>query len=179
MKKFPMYFFMTSAWFVMMYGLFSGMAYKADLKIGYVHSTKIFAEHSEAIEAQKKIEAEQQQVQQQYQLKQEDFQKKVKQFENQSLMLSDAKKAEIQKELQDLQVEIYNFEQENFGQGGALETRWQDMMKPVVDKVQVAIDKIGTEQGYDIIFDTKSGLLLYANDEFDITEIVVEALNAN
>ncbi len=179
MKKFPMYFFMTSAWFVMTYSLFSGMAYKVDLKIGYVHSTKIFAENSEAIEAQKKIEAEQQQIQQQYQLKQEGFQKKVKQFENQSLMLSDAKKAEFQKELQDMQVEIYNFEQQNFGTGGALEARWQDMMRPVVDKVQVAIDKIGAEQSYDIIFDTKNGLLLYANDEYDITDVVLEELNAN
>ncbi len=179
MKKFPVYLFMTSAWCMVMYTLLAGSAYKADFKIGTIDSPKILAEHADAIEAQSKIEAEQEQRRQQYQLKQEDLQKRSKQFENQSLMLSDAKKAEFQKELQDKQLEIMNFEQQHFAPGGSLEASWQAMMKPIVDQVHEVIDKIGTEQGYDIIFDNKDLTILYAKDEYDITEDIITALKSN
>lgn len=179
MKKFPVYLFMTSAWFMVMYTLLSGFAYKADFKIGTVNSPRILAENADAIEAQKKIEAEQEQRQQQYQLRQEDLQKRAKQFENQSLMLSDAKKAEFQKELQDKQLEIMNFEQQHFAPGGTLEASWQAMMKPIVDQVHEIIDRIGTEQGYDIILDNKDLTVLYAKDEYDITDDIITAINSN
>ena len=177
MKKFHLYFVLTLVWFVAFYFVFSGFAYRADFKIGYIHSGKIFDQHQETVEAQKKIEAEQQQLQKEYQARQEALQKKVKQFETQSLMLSDTKKAEFQKELQDMQVDILNFEQINFAPGGSLEKKWQEMMKPIVDKVQIAIDRIGTEEGFDIIFDTKNGFILYAKDDYDLTNRVLEELN--
>ena len=179
MKKFPVYLFMTSAWFMVMYTLLAGFAYKADFKIGTVNSPRILAENADAIEAQKKIEAEQEQRQQQYQLQQEDLQKRAKQFENQSLMLSDLKKAEFQKELQDKQVEIMNFEQQHFAPGGTLEASWQAMMKPIVDQVHESIDRIGTEQGYDIILDNKDLTVLYAKDEYDITDDIIMAIKSN
>jgi len=57
-KSYPKYILMTSGWFVLMYLVFSGFAYKADFKVGFMFTDKIWAEYSEAIDAQKKIDTE-------------------------------------------------------------------------------------------------------------------------
>lgn len=176
---YPKYLILTSAWVVVLYLMFSGFTYREDFKIGYVYSDKIFTKLQEAIEIQKKIEAEQQELTMQLKTKEEDFNKKLKQYENQQLMLSDTKKAEFEKDLTDMRTELINFQQTNFDpQSGTLAQKWSELMKPVVDKIQGEIDKIGTEEEFDIIFDVREGIsfILYAKDEYNITERIIEEL---
>lgn len=179
MKSYSKYFLLTSTWFIAFYFVFSGFAYKADFKVGYVWSDKIFAEFDEAVQIRDGIETEQQEIQKQLIAKQDDFEKMVRDYENKQLMYSDSKKAEIEKDLNDQRNEILGFQQEHLDPvNGTIAQKWNTLMQPVINKVQDLIDKYCSEEGYDIIFDHKDQIpiILYAKEEYDITDTILELL---
>ena len=71
-------------------------------KLAYVDSQKILATFPPALDAQKKLEAENNQWAQEFQKMQEDMKALNDKLEQQSLLLSDAKKKEAAQEIQNL-----------------------------------------------------------------------------
>lgn len=178
-KSYPKYFLLTSGWFVLMYLVFSGFTYKADFKIGFVFTDKIWLEYEEAIDAQKKIDTEQQELQKQLIAKQEDFDTMAKDFDSKQLMFSDAKKNEILQELETLRTDILTFQQQNFDPNiGTLARKWVDLMEPILINVQAVIDEYGSDEGYDLILNHRDQfpIVLYAREEIDITDDIIEKL---
>ncbi|MCP4724124.1 MAG: OmpH family outer membrane protein [bacterium] len=173
------YVFMTAMLIMAFYFIFSGFAYKADFKVGYVNSAKLFETYSEFIDIQDKHKAYQEELQNEYNAMRTNAQNRYKEIESQSLLLSDEKKREYAQELQTLQDNINRFAQENFAQGGVVEQRWIEVSAPVMEKAQTVIDKLGPELGYDIIFDTSAGALVYAKSDYDMTDLVLEELEKN
>ena len=177
MQKKSLYVMLTLAWSVALYVVFSGFTYRADFKMGYVLSDKIFNEYQPAVDAMKEIEIEQQKLEKQALTMQNEYEEKYQVYENQMLMLSNTKKAEIEKELEDLQNEFYQFQQENLNPDtGTLAQMYNEKMRPIADDIQRVIDRFGVEEGYDVIFDTPQGFILYANEEYDITDHILEEL---
>lgn len=176
LKKFATYFASTTILALSMTIIFSGFSYKADVKFGYVNSDRIFAEYSKFQEAAKALEQERTQLQQDLQAKQDAFEKKRKEFESQQLLMSEKRKEEFNKELEELYVNIQNYTQENFTQGGKLDQRWAEVTKPIIEEVQQIIDKYGADEGFDMIFDTQRGTILYSKKEYDLTDKVLEIL---
>lgn len=179
MKSYPKYILLTSGWFVLMYLVFSGFAYKEDFKIGFVFTDRIWAQYQDAIDAQNKIDTEQQELQKQLIAKQEDFETKAKDFDSKQLMLSDTKKSEILQELETMRTDILTFQQQNFDPNiGSLAKKWNDLMKPILESVQTVIDKYGSAEGYDIILDHREQMpiILYAKEEYDITDEILNEL---
>ena len=52
-----------------------------------------------------------------------------------------------------------------------------ELLKPVLKKIDEAIQKVGSEQEYDFILDAVSGALLYALDSHNLTEDVMDELS--
>ncbi|MBN2012347.1 OmpH family outer membrane protein [candidate division KSB1 bacterium] len=147
-------------------------------KIGYIHSQKIIAEFKDAIDAQKKVE----ELNQQWQKEGLDMQKQLQdmqdQFESQSLLLSESKKSEKAQEIQALYLKIQQFQQQKWEPGrGEIFAKEKEFMEPVLEKINAAIKKVGDAEGYDYIFDTASGNILYASDKMpDLTDKVLAEL---
>lgn len=179
MKRFASYFALTVVLSLSMLTIFSGFSYRADMKFGYVNTERIFAEYEKFQEAAKTLEAERQQLQSDLQVKQQEFENKRKEFEGQQLLMSEKRKEEANKELEQLYVNIQNYTQENFSQGGKLDQRWNEITQPIIEEVQQVIDKVGADEGYDIIFDTQRGTILYGNKDLDMTELILERLGKN
>lgn len=176
MQKKSLYVVLTLAWSVALYVVFSGFTYHADFKMGYILTDKIFAEYQPIVEANKTIEAETQKLEKQIQDMSSEFETKRQEYENRRLMLSDTKKAETEKELNDMGNAIQQFQQENFDpNAGTLANKWNEMLQPILEDVQEVIDRIGVEEGYDVIFDTQQGII-YANEQYDITDRILEEL---
>ena len=150
----------------------------AQIKVGYVDSQKILNQYQEAIDAQNKLEEIRNQYQAEYEGKLRDYQDMAKEIESQSLLLSEEKKKEKLKILQDKATEIdkYKFEKLN-PEGGEFYKKNQELFKPVIDKINTVIQKIGTVEEYDFILDASSGVLLHALPKYDITSQVLEELN--
>ena len=78
-----------------------------------------------------------------------------------------------QAELQKQQEFIQKFEQDAQAMVGA---KREEMLKPILTKVEDAIKTVAKEMGYAMVFDTSSGSMLFANDTDDITALVKKKL---
>jgi outer membrane protein len=145
-------------------------------KLAYVDSQKILQTFPPALDAQKKLEAENNQWAQELQKMQEDLKGLNEKLEQQSLLLSDAKKKEAAQEIQNLAVKAQQYQAERWGEQGKFFQRRTELLQPVFDKINVIINKIGQEDGYDFIFDTQAGNLLYAKPTHNLTDDVLARL---
>ena len=53
-----------------------------------------------------------------------------------------------------------------------LTTKRQKLLQPLIDKVNNAIKQVATEGQFTYIFDSSTGILLYAADSMDVTASV-------
>lgn len=51
-------------------------------------------------------------------------------------------------------------------------TKKQEVYQPILDKIQVAINEIGKENGYTMIFDSSSMGMVFSNDTEDVMALV-------
>jgi Skp family chaperone for outer membrane proteins len=69
------------------------------------------------------------------------------------------------------------FLQDKFGQQGEAAQKNNELLRPIVEKVNAVINKIATDENYDYIFDSKSGVV-FAKKSYDLTDKVIKALNS-
>jgi outer membrane protein len=162
--------------FVVAFGIALAGTVFGQAKLAYVDSPKILATFSPALDAQKKLEAENNQWAQELQKMQEELKAMQEKLDQQSLLLSDAKKKEAAQEIQNLAIKAQQYQNEKWGEEGKFFQRRKELLQPVFDKVNVIINKIGEEGGYDFIFDTQAGNLLYAKSSHDLTNEVLARL---
>ncbi|MBL0238835.1 MAG: OmpH family outer membrane protein [Saprospiraceae bacterium] len=73
------------------------------------------------------------------------------------------------KKLKEQEGELGKFEQEMQKQ---LQTKRQETLQPILDKVNNIIKQVATENQFTYIFDSSAGILLYAQESMDITALV-------
>ncbi|HMY83675.1 MAG TPA: OmpH family outer membrane protein [Saprospiraceae bacterium] len=83
------------------------------------------------------------------------------------------KQAEVEKELQDEQARIAEYQKQAQLVVGQ---RRQKLLAPVIDKLNAAIIEVGKEKGYSFIFDVSSGGMLYVNKSEDVSSLVASKL---
>ena len=146
-------------------------------KFAYVNSQKISMEYQESVDAQNKFKELQNQTQVNYAKMVKEYQTLANEIESQSLLLSPEKKQEKMKLAQQKAMEVERFKYEKLGPQGELYKKQAELLQPVIDKINAAIQKVGEEEGYDMIFDGSAGIL-YANPGLDITQKVLDELNS-
>jgi len=156
--------------------IFGGGALIAQSKIAYVDSQKILSTFSGAIDAQKKLDEENATWDQELKKMNDDYKVLQEQLEQQSLLLSEAKKKEKAQELQAAAVEIQQYQNKKWGQSGDFFKRRGELMQPVIDQINRIVHQIGEDEDYDFIFDTVAGNIIHAKERYDITESVLEEL---
>lgn len=149
----------------------------AQLKIGYVDSNTILKELSDAQDAQKTIDALVQEWKDELQKMQKELDAKNADFEKRKLIMSDNKRLEIENEITKMKNDIDNYRQSKFGFQGELYTQQEEIMKPVQNKIFLAIETVAEDEELDYVFDRSGDILfLYANEDYDITSLVLEIL---
>ncbi|CUS85057.1 OmpH family outer membrane protein [Candidatus Kryptobacter tengchongensis] len=149
----------------------------SQLKIGYIDSETIMKQLPEAQEAQRKIDVLIQQWQGELQKMRDEWKVKYEEYEKRKLILTDEARAQMEKELTELDRKIADFQMQKFGPDGELYRKQDEFVKPIQNKIFNAIKEVALEEGYDFVFD-KSGeiLLLYANEKYDLTQKVLNKL---
>jgi outer membrane protein len=162
---------------ILILSLFLFGVVNAQNKIGYVDSQRILQELPEYKDALKKLEDEYGKWQQEFAVMQKDFEEKRQQYESQKLLLSDEKKNQKEKELQDLLVKIQQYQQDKLGPTGEYYQKNSELSKPIIEKIQAAINKVAINENYDFIFDASTAVLLYGKPKYDITDLILQELN--
>lgn len=81
-----------------------------------------------------------------------------------------------QAELQKQQEYIQKFEQDAQQK---VSMKREELLKPILGKVDDAIKAVAKENGYAMIFDTSTGAMLFASDTDDVTALVKKKMGLN
>lgn len=161
---------------IFLLGIIFSLPAMAQLKVAYVNSDRIMQEWEEASEAQKKLDAEAQKLEERYREMTAEFDSLSKQFQQQQYVMSEERRQEKQRELQQLQQRIQRFQMENVGPQGQIYAKQEEILGPVLDKINRAIKKVASDNNYDYVFDSVGGNLLYAEEKHNITADVLYEL---
>ena len=152
-------------------------AQSAEMKSGYVNSESMMQQLPEAQDAQKQLDAVVAEWQGELTKMQADLQKKFEEYDKRKLTMSDERRAEMEKKIQETDKAIVEYRTRKFGTSGELYTKTNELMKPIQDKIFKAIKDIADEGGYDYVFDKSSTtLLMFANEKHDLTPRVLAKL---
>ena len=154
----------------------SGIVF-AQLKIGYVDSDTIMKQYTDAQDAQKKLDGIIAEWQEEISKLDREFKQKYDDYEKRKLIMSEQKRVELEKELVKMEDDINKYRQDKFGVNGELFKNQEEIMKPVQNKVFNIIQEVAEENDLDFVFDRSGDILfLYAKEEYDITNLVLEKL---
>jgi outer membrane protein len=146
-------------------------------KIGYIDSEGIMKKLPEAQDAQKKLDGLVEEWKKELDKMQNDFRQRYERYDKKKLIMTDQGRAQAEKDLQQLDQKIQDFRNQKFGPEGEMYQKQNELMKPIQDKVFLAVKQVAEENSFDYVFD-RSGtiLLLYTNDKYDLTAKVLAKL---
>jgi outer membrane protein len=148
----------------------------ADIKIGYVDSNEIMNNFDEVRQVQADLEKEQRRLESEFNELVYSLDSLKQDFDRQRLLMSDTRRNDKENEIVNKEKSVQKFQLDKFGPEGEIYRVQNQLLKPVLAKIDAAIQKVGSERGYDFILDAMSGALLYALDSHNLTEDVMDEL---
>jgi outer membrane protein len=158
---------------------FFGMSVNAQtIKIGYTNIDFILQNIPDSKDIQSKLATEKAQYDKLLNEKIAEFQKNYEDFQKNGAAMSAVIRADKEKSLTNKQTEIQEFQQNS---EAALTRKQQDLLAPVMDKIQKAIDDVAKETGYTYVFNSDAGygttpVVLVAPESDNITNLVFKKL---
>lgn len=145
------------------------------LRIGYIDSQVILQAAPGAQEAQEAFDQQMEQYREEIQRRGSELDELVQQYQRQQSTLSpearDARENEIRTREIQYQQRLEEMEQE-------AQQRQQQLVEPILERMAEAIDDIRAEGEYTMIFDTASRAIIAADPDLDLTERVLQRLQA-
>ena len=148
------------------------------LKLGYTNIDYVLSLTSEAKDIQNQLTIQRTQSTNELERMQKELQTKYEAYEKGATQMSDVIRKDRETELQGLQTRI-----QEFGRTAeqSLQTKYGQLVNPVVQKIQKAIDVVAAENGYTYVFNLDAGsntipILLVAPPQDNITELVLKKM---
>ena len=148
----------------------------ADVKIGYIDSNEIMTKFEEVRQVQVSLEKEQRKLQAEMENLIQQLDSLKQEYDRQRLLMSDSRRQEKEQELLRSEQQIQKFQMDKFGPEGEIYRKQNQLLKPVLAKVDEAIQAVGKRQQYDYIMDAVGGAIVYALDSNNLTDDVIEEL---
>jgi len=149
----------------------------AEIKIGYVDSNEIMSNFEEVRQVQVDLEKEQRRLEGDFNNLVSRLDSLKQDYERQRLLMSETRRNEKENEITNMEQSIQKFQLDKFGPEGEIYRKQNQLLKPVLGKIDAAIQQVGSDRGYDYILDAMSGALLYALDSHNLTEAVMDELS--
>ena len=149
----------------------------AEIKIGYVDSNEIMSNFEEVRQVQVDLEKEQRRLEGEFNNLVSQLDSLKQEYERRRLLMSETRRQQKENEIFNMEKSIQKFQLEKFGPEGEIYRKQNEFLKPVLGKIDAAIQRVGNDRGYDFILDAMSGALLYALDSHNLTEDVMDELS--
>ena len=143
-------------------------------KFGFVDSEKIFNSYKDWQTAQEDYNTEYKAWDDEGQEMQAALEDLIVEYDKQKLILSPEKKKEREATIDAKRQALDAFTKRIFGPGGEAERRNTNLVRPLLEKINDAIERVAAEGNYDFIFNASG--LAYARQDYDVTDKVLEAL---
>ena len=148
--------FLGVALFVM-----SGVA-NAQVKIAHVNTAEILDAMPDKAKAEKDLEKYYGELQSQLETMATEYQTKMQDYEANQATMSNLVKQSKEKEIIDIQNRIQQFQANAENE---FESKRAELLKPILDKIQTAINSVGKEKGYTYVLDLATGAAVFVADD--------------
>lgn len=144
------------------------------VKLAHINSADLMQVMPGRDTAQKVIENYSASLEEELKTMYAEYQSKATKFQETQATMSQIVQQSKLKELQDLENRIKLFDEQAQGD---LQSKQEELLKPLIDKAKAAIAEVAKENGYTYVFDSSVGVLLYFENSDDILELVKKKLN--
>ena len=151
---------------------------RADLRIGYIDSAKIFQEYKDAQEAQARFDRQVQGWRDEAAEKEKLVTQLRAEVRDQAPILSTLKRQEKEEALQRAVSDYERFVQEIWGPQGRASQENERATGGVVNEIRSIVEKIAIDKNLNLVLDSAGGFLIYADKSLDLTSQVITELNA-
>lgn len=148
----------------------------AELKLGYIDSDRIFQSYEKTKTVQDDFNREVADISKTAREKKTEIDDLQRKLDQQSPMLSEAKRDEQNKQLQTKIGEYEAFVQANWGPNGKISKLNEEYLRPIIDRVHNIVTVIGTDEGYSLILDAADGNVVFGDRSYDLTDRVLNLL---
>jgi len=139
-----------------------------EVKIAYVNTSDVFMSMPEISDMEKQMTDLNEKYRVEMQQMQDEYQKKYSDFIAQQDELTENIKLRRMQEIEDIRARLENFVQ--VAQQD-VQKKQQDLLQPIQERLQRAIEAVGQEKGYTYIIDP-AALLYIGNNAVDATQFV-------
>jgi outer membrane protein len=156
----------------------TGFAYSQ--KYAYIDSDYILSNLTEYTDAKAKLDKLADRWTKDIEKRYEVLKQKKDNFAREEVLLPEEERKKRQEEIDKLETEAMEMQKTRFGVQGDYFARRQELIKPIQDRVYDAMQKVASKRNYSFVFDkANQSNLIYANDQYDISEQVLRELNKN
>jgi outer membrane protein len=154
-----------------------GLGYVVAQKVGYVDTQALLERMPEYKAAEQEIER----LTQQWQKEIDDLYARIEQlfqqYREQEPLMSPEMKRRKQEEIEAEERKARELQRKRFGPNGDLFKQREEKMKPILDRLQQAIQAVAQEKKFSLVLDRSAGgILLYAEPAYDLTDAVAAKL---
>ena len=146
-------------------------------KFGYVDTEYILGNMTEYKAAQKQLNELSGKWEADLKILKEEVDKMYKDYKAEEILLSPTQKKEREDAIVAKEEAMKKFEQEKFGVNGELFKKRLELIRPIQEKISVAILAVAKKNGLDFIFDKSANMnILFSNAKFDRSDDVLDEL---
>ena len=155
--------------FVVMFAM-NGFANAQTVKIAHVNTNEVMNAMPERTKAEKNLENYYNELQDQLKVMYTEYQTKLQEYQANAETMSNLVTQSKEKELVDIESRITAFQANAESE---FENKRAELLAPLLEKIQNAINSVGKEKGYTYILDVATGAAVYiGTDAVDVTKDV-------
>jgi outer membrane protein len=151
----------------------------ADIRVGYIDSSRIWLEYKDAQEAQQRFERQVQGWRDEAAEKEKAVAQLKAEVRDQGPVLSALKRQEKETARDRAISEYETFVQDVWGPNGKASQENSRATDEIIQQVRRVVEKVAGQKGLELVLDASSGFIIYADKSLDLTNDVLAELNAN
>lgn len=145
----------------------------AQAKFGHLNSMELISAMPETKAADSVLMKYGQSLENQLKAMSAEYQSKMSDYQTQMASMADAVRQIKEREILDLQQRIQDFRE---SAQESIERKKEDLYAPILKKANDAIQAVAKEGGYSYIFDTSTGVVLFAVESEDVSNLIRKKL---
>ena len=146
-------------------------------KYACVNTEYIFNNIPEYTQLQSQLDKQATEWQKELEAKFVEIDKMYKTYQQEAYLLPDNLKRKREDEIVNKEKDAKELQRKRFGNGGDLDKKREEMLKPLQERVYSTVERVANEKGYAFVFDkSASATLLFASAKYDISDQVLELM---
>lgn len=146
-------------------------------EIVYYDSNRVLESSKDLQDAQKNLENDINTWEQEIEEVENDIQELKDEYERKKLTLLESGRQEALQKIAEMEELRDDKIEEIYGENGRIINRNDELLQPIMEKLNAILEKIAVDNNYSMILDAASGAVGYAKNKLDITDDIIDEMD--